>query len=104
MIDIELRGNMDGWDVGRTAREVDSAMPVVYITGNHGDEWASKGVPNSLLLAKPFALAQLVTAIANLLNTVTPPAAPAEAILTKYKMAAWFRNPQSIRSKAASVG
>ncbi|WP_349628791.1 response regulator [Bradyrhizobium sp. AUGA SZCCT0177] len=80
VIDIELRGNMDGWDVGRTAREVDSAMPVVYITGNHGDEWASKGVPNSLLLAKPFALAQLVTAIANLLNTVTPPAAPAEAI------------------------
>jgi hypothetical protein len=34
------------------------------------------GVPNSVILAKPFAPAQLVTAISNLLNTVTPPAAP----------------------------
>ena len=76
--DIDLRGSMNGWDVGRTAREVDTSMPVVYMTGNHCDEWASKGVPNSLLLAKPFALAQLVTAISNLLNTVTPPAAPTE--------------------------
>ena len=30
-------------------------MPVIYMTGTHGDEWASKGVPNSILLAKPFA-------------------------------------------------
>jgi DNA-binding response OmpR family regulator len=53
-------------------------MPVIYMTGTHGEEWTSKGVPNSVLLAKPFAPAQLVTAIANLLNTVSPPAAPTE--------------------------
>ena len=44
-------------------------MPVIYMTGTHSEQWASKGVPNSVLLAKPFAPAQLVTAISKLLNT-----------------------------------
>ena len=39
------------------------------MTGAAADEWASKGVPNSILLQKPFAPAQLVTAVSNLLNT-----------------------------------
>ena len=34
----------------------------------------SKGVPNSIMLAKPFAPAQLVTAVAQLLNGGTPAA------------------------------
>ena len=76
--DINLVGQLDGWEVARAARENEPAMPVIYMTGTHGEEWASKGVPNSVLLAKPFAPAQLVTAIANLLNTVAPPAAPTE--------------------------
>ena len=25
-------------------------MPVIYMTGTQGEEWASKGVPNSVLL------------------------------------------------------
>jgi hypothetical protein len=33
------------------------------MTGAAGDEWPSKGVPNSILLAKPFAPAQLLTAL-----------------------------------------
>ena len=74
--DIDLPGELDGWEVARVAREIDPTMPVVYMTGSHGEEWASKGVPNSVLVAKPFALAQLVTAISNLLNTVPPRAAP----------------------------
>ena len=76
--DINLIGRLDGWEVARAAREDDPAMPVIYMTGTNGEEWASKGVPNSVLLAKPFAPAQLVTAIANLLNSVTLPAAPTE--------------------------
>ena len=71
--DINLLGKLDGWDVARVAREDDSAMPVIYMTGKHCDEWASKGVPNSILLAKPFAPAQLLTAISNLLNTSAGP-------------------------------
>jgi hypothetical protein len=38
------------------------------MTGANADEWASKGVPNSILLSKPFAQAQLLTAISQLLN------------------------------------
>jgi DNA-binding response OmpR family regulator len=72
--DINLLGKIDGWDVARAARETDPAMPVIYMTGTHGEEWASKGVPNSVLLAKPFAPAQMVTAISHLLNA-SPPAA-----------------------------
>ena len=75
--DINLLGKLDGWVVARVAREIDSTMPVIYMTGTHGEEWASKGVPNSVLLVKPFAPAQIVTAISNLLNTGGPPLAPA---------------------------
>jgi hypothetical protein len=42
------------------------------MSGASVDDWGSKGVPNSLILAKPFAPAQLVTAISNLLNAATP--------------------------------
>jgi DNA-binding response OmpR family regulator len=66
--DINLIGKSNGWEVAQRSREVDPAMPVIYITGTDGQDWASKGVPNSVLLTKPFAPAQLVTALSNLLN------------------------------------
>jgi DNA-binding response OmpR family regulator len=67
------RNKIDGWDVARRAREIDPDFPVVYMSGKDADHWASKGVPNSIMLAKPFAPAQLVTAVSQLLNTWTPP-------------------------------
>ena len=71
--DINLAKNkMDGWAVARYARENKPDMPVVYMTGEAADAWASQGVPNSVLLTKPFAPAQLVTAISQLLNTGAP--------------------------------
>ena len=73
--DIGLRGKMDGWEVARQAREIDPQFPVVYISGAHAEDWPSKGVPNSIMLAKPFAPAQLVTAVSQLLNSVPPAAA-----------------------------
>ncbi|MDB5575775.1 MAG: two-component response regulator [Bradyrhizobium sp.] len=66
--DINLSGKIEGWEVARRAREVDAQFPVVYMTGASADQWGSMGVPNSILLNKPFAPAQLVTAISNLLN------------------------------------
>ena len=72
VIDIGLRGRMDGWEVAKQAREIDDALPVIYITAAHADRWASQGVPHSILLVKPFAPAQLVTAVAQLLNTGPP--------------------------------
>ena len=70
--DIGLRGRIDGWEVGQQAREIDPAFPIVYMSGAHAEDWASKGVPNSIMLAKPFAPAQLVTAVSQLLNSGTP--------------------------------
>jgi DNA-binding response OmpR family regulator len=70
--DIALRGRIDGWEVAQRAREIDPKFPVVYISGASAGEWASKGVPNSVMLEKPFAPAQLIAAIANLLNSGTP--------------------------------
>jgi CheY-like chemotaxis protein len=67
-------GKIDGWDVTRHAREIDPNFPVVYMSGKDADDWASKGVPNSIMLAKPFAPAQLVTAVSQLLNVGTPSA------------------------------
>jgi DNA-binding response OmpR family regulator len=71
--DISIKGQMSGWDVAAKVRETDPAFPVIYMSGAHADEWASKGVPNSIMLAKPFAPAQLVTAVAQLLNSAAPP-------------------------------
>jgi len=66
------RDKMDGWEVARHAREIDPEFPVVYMSGDSVPDWASKGVPNSIMLAKPFAPAQLVTAVSQLLNKGTP--------------------------------
>jgi CheY-like chemotaxis protein len=62
---------MDGWEVARRVREIDPGCQIVYMTGAAADQWASQGVPNSIHLESPFAPAQLVTAISNLLNTGT---------------------------------
>ncbi|RZN12155.1 response regulator [Bradyrhizobium genosp. SA-3] len=66
--DIKLDGRIDGWEVARQARLIDPAFPIVYMSGGHAGEWPVQGVPNSILLQKPFAPAQLVTAISQLLN------------------------------------
>ena len=70
--DINLRGRMDCWEVAKRAREIDPEFPIIYMTGASADEYASRGVPNSILLTKPFAPAQLVTAVSQLLNSGTP--------------------------------
>jgi CheY-like chemotaxis protein len=70
--DINLKGRMDGWEVAKHAREIDPEFPIIYMTGQSADQWPSNGVPNSVLLTKPFAPAQLVTAVSQLLNSGTP--------------------------------
>ena len=65
---LKLGGNVSGWDVARHAREVNQDLPVVYITGFSAEDWPSQGVPKSILVQKPFAPAQIITAISSLLN------------------------------------
>ncbi|MCK1335174.1 response regulator [Bradyrhizobium sp. 38] len=70
--DVNLSGALIGWDVARRARELNPHIPVVYMTGAAADDWSSPCVPHSMLLQKPFAPAQVVTAISQLLNQVPP--------------------------------
>jgi hypothetical protein len=51
-------------------------IPVIYATGDSVKDWSANGVPNSVIPQKPFAIAQLVTALSALMNAVssTPPA------------------------------
>jgi DNA-binding response OmpR family regulator len=73
VIDIKLgKDRIRGWDVARRARAMNPLLPVVYITGASADEWPVQGVPNSVVLTKPFAPAQLVTAVSQLLTEVPP--------------------------------
>jgi DNA-binding response OmpR family regulator len=67
--DINLGTGPDGWDVGRRARELVSSMPIVYISGASSSEWSSKGVPDSVMITKPYALAQLVTTVSTLITS-----------------------------------
>jgi hypothetical protein len=51
---------------------------VIYITADSAHEWGAQGVPNSILIAKPFVKAQITQAVAALLNAeASPTPAPA---------------------------
>ena len=65
----------DGWGVARRARELKPTLPVVYVTGDSAHDWASQGVPGSVLVEKPFAPAQIVTAVSSLLIVTAPSSA-----------------------------
>src|SRR6266576_3938892 len=52
--DIDLRGRINGWEIAKRAREIDSEFPVIYVTGASADQWGSRGVPISVLMTKPF--------------------------------------------------
>lgn len=74
--DVHLtEAGQSGWDVARRARELNPNLPVVYTTGAAAEEWPSNGVPNSVLITKPYALTQVTTAVSQLLNTTGGPAA-----------------------------
>lgn len=67
--DIDLGAGPNGWEVARFARSINPNMAIVYVSGAQPHEWAANGVPNSTMVPKPFAPAQIVTAISALLNT-----------------------------------
>ena len=67
--DIRLPGGSDGWEIARRAREMKADLPVVYVTGDSAADWPVKGVPNSVMIQKPYAGAQLLTAISTLITT-----------------------------------
>ncbi len=81
--DIRLGPGPDGWIVAQRARELAPHLPVVYMSGDSSHEWASKGLPGSVILAKPFAPAQLVTAVSALATEAdmhSPPTTDGKAV------------------------
>ena len=66
--DIRIGDGLDGWEIARCAREIIPDLPIVYVTGDSAVSWGEEGVPNSLLIQKPFARAQLEAAIETLLD------------------------------------
>jgi hypothetical protein len=43
-------------------------IPVIYISGDSAADWSAEGVPESIMISKPFVMAQIITAVASLLN------------------------------------
>ena len=66
--DIRLPGGSDGWEIARHARELKADLPIVYTTADSATDWPVKGVPNSVVVEKPYAGAQLLTAISTLMT------------------------------------
>ena len=66
--DIRLPGGANGWDIARHARELRADIPVVYTTADSAGEWPAQGVPKSVVVQKPYAGAQLLTAISSLIT------------------------------------
>ena len=66
--DIRLGDGTQGWAVAARARTLHPEIQVIYITGDSMDDWRAKGVPQSVLLAKPFLPEQIVAAAMSLLN------------------------------------
>jgi DNA-binding response OmpR family regulator len=64
--DVKLGPGPSGWDVARRAREFNSTLPIVYVTGDSEHDYATLGLPNSLLIQKPFVGGEIAMALATL--------------------------------------
>lgn len=75
--DVRLGCGPNDWDVARHARQKFPNLPIAYVTGDSASEWTTGACRKALCCKKPFASAELVTALANLLVTrnSAPPAA-----------------------------
>lgn len=67
--DIDLGVKPDGWELAKRARELSPSIVVIYASGRRVIDWPHEGVPESVMLQKPFATAQLITALATQLNS-----------------------------------
>lgn len=66
--DVNLGAELDGWRVAQRARELNPDIPIVYTTGFSSGNWTSRGVPNSIVVQKPFSIDEIVAAIWTLLH------------------------------------
>ena len=72
--DVNLGVGLTGWEIARLIRELAADIPVIYATGNV-HEFAVNAVPNSAVLAKPYAPAEVVSVVLALIDNKPAPAA-----------------------------
>lgn len=65
--DIRIGPALTGWEVAKRARELDAAIPVIYISGDSAHEHARRGVSQSVMLQKPFTPIVLLESLRKLL-------------------------------------
>lgn len=73
--DIRLGEGPSGWDLARQARRDRADLAVLYMTGDSAADWPVEGVPRSMIVQKPFAVGQIVTAIATMITEANTNAA-----------------------------
>lgn len=66
--DVNLGSQVTGWKIAKRARELRPDLPVVYTSGYASADWSAEGVPHSTMVPKPYAPAQIVTAVSALIN------------------------------------
>lgn len=74
--DVNLGSQPNGWKVAARARELNPKLPVIYVSGDSAHEWAAHGVPNSIMISKPFAPVEVVVALATLRNQADTSVSP----------------------------
>jgi CheY-like chemotaxis protein len=62
--DVNLGRGVNGWAVATRARELNPNLPIVYMTGGNAHEWAAYGVPDSIIVTKPFVPVEITVALA----------------------------------------
>jgi CheY-like chemotaxis protein len=66
--DIRLGSGKSGWEIARHLRQATPNIPVVYMSGDSAVHWDAEGVPESIMINKPFFVQQIATALSTLLN------------------------------------
>ncbi|CAN7259663.1 response regulator [Rhizobium sp. LjRoot254] len=66
--DIRLGDGPSGWQVSEWARELQPRLPVLYMSADSAADWPDRAVPNSQMLAKPFAVEDMLSAVSMLVE------------------------------------
>ena len=60
---VDLAGGGDGFDLARRARELDPALPVIYLCGVDVHRYAKEGVNRARFIPRPFDGYQIARAL-----------------------------------------
>jgi CheY-like chemotaxis protein len=77
--DIDLPGDIQGWQIAALSRQINGRLPVIYVTGQALCDFQEMGVSHSLMMPKPFAWASLITSLSGLIAAAVPIARTAPA-------------------------